>query len=140
MRVDFYVLEAPEPEAPLRFACRLVEKAWRLGHRVHVHTPSEALARSLDELLWTFRQELFLPHELEEAPGEEPLPPVRIGHGDAPPRHDAELLVNLAPEVPPFHGRFPRIADVVPADAREAGRARWRRYRELGATPESHSV
>ena len=35
-RVDFYVLASDDPAARLRFACRLVEKAWLKSHRVRV--------------------------------------------------------------------------------------------------------
>lgn len=63
-RVDFYVLAGPKPAARLRFACRLAEKAYRLDHRVHLQTGSAAEAEQLDELLWTFRQGSFVPHEL----------------------------------------------------------------------------
>jgi hypothetical protein len=30
--VDFYVLASHEPAARLRFACRLVQKAWKKRH------------------------------------------------------------------------------------------------------------
>ena len=142
MQVDFYILAAEGPEAPLRFACRLVEKAWGLGHQVHVHTPSAESARALDALLWSFRQESFLPHALAEEVDGEPVPPVRIGHGDAAPAHPGDLLVNLDVAVPGFHDRFPRVAEVVPAGeaARAAGRDRYRRYRDRGLEPRSHRV
>ena len=40
--------------------------------------------------------------------------------------------MNLAPAFPSFYRGFSRVAEVVPAasDAREAGRARYRRYRD----------
>lgn len=54
-RVDFYVLPVSEPHGRLSFACRLAEKAWLGGHKVYLHGEDDAAARSLDELLWSFR-------------------------------------------------------------------------------------
>lgn len=144
-RVSFYVLAGAGPGSRLGYACRLAEKAYKLQHRIHAHAVDEAMARSLDELLWTFRQGSFVPHELLVQGGNAPLAPVTIGAADPagqvePPA--ADLLINLATEVPPFYGRFPRIAEIVDGSpaGREAGRARHRFYREQGLEPETHEV
>lgn len=137
-RVDFYILEAGGAEARQRFACRLTEKAFAQGHRVFVHTGDPESARRLDELLWTFRAGSFVPHELAEG---DPGTPVHVGAGE-PPREQDDVLINLAPEVPLFFSRFTRVAEVVDGDegAREAGRERYRFYRERGYTLDTHNV
>ena len=55
---------------------------------------------------------------------------------------DADLLINLAAEVPAFYARYPRIAEIIDGSpaSREAGRARHRFYREQGLEPETHEV
>ena len=50
-RVDFYVAS----DEAARVACRLAEKAWKLGHKVYVHASDPTEAQKLDELRWTFR-------------------------------------------------------------------------------------
>ncbi|MCC7328969.1 MAG: DNA polymerase III subunit chi [Gammaproteobacteria bacterium] len=139
-RVDFYVLAAADATARLRFACRLAEKAYRLGHRVHLHAGSPGQAAQLDELLWTFRQGSFVPHEPAVA-GATAGSPVTIGHGETDPP-GSDLLVNLAGEMPGFHVRFPRVAEIVEdSDAgRAAGRERFRQYRQAGRTISSHDI
>ncbi|CAG0941819.1 DNA polymerase III subunit chi [Gammaproteobacteria bacterium] len=139
-RVDFYVLAVADPGARLRFACRLAEKAYRLQHRVHLHAGSPAQATQLDELLWTFRQGSFVPHEViaaDAAAGS----PVTIGHGPGNPPA-AGLLINLADELPAFAATFPRVAEVIDdTDAgRQRGRERFRRYREAGREISSHDI
>ncbi|MEZ5578324.1 MAG: DNA polymerase III subunit chi [Candidatus Competibacteraceae bacterium] len=52
-------------------ACRLADKAYGLGHTVYLFTASEARAAALDDLLWTFRQDSFVPHERYPLVGEE---------------------------------------------------------------------
>lgn len=139
-RVDFYVLSAADAADRLRFACRLTEKAYLLQHRVHLHTDSPAAAERLDELLWTFRQGSFVPHELA-VNNPATTSPVTIGCGnDAPPA--ADLLINLASEVPDFASSYARIAEVVDdtQDERARGRARFRHYRQLGYQPATHDI
>jgi DNA polymerase-3 subunit chi len=130
-RVDFYILPGADPRAREATACRITEKAWRLGHRVYLLTDSEEQARRLDDLLWTFKQGSFVPHEIH--PGADAEAPVLVGHG-APPEGMSDVLVNLATEVPAGFERFARVAEFVDEDAavKQAGRVRFRQYREAG--------
>lgn len=143
-RVSFYVLGDTEPGARLGYVCRLVEKAYKLQKRIHAHTVDASMARALDTLLWTFRQGSFVPHEIL-TPDCRPAAPVTIGSAapdDSPEPPDADLLINLADEVPAFYARYARIAEIIdgrPA-GREAGRARHRFYRDQGLAPETLEV
>lgn len=143
-RVSFYVLSGAPAANRLGYACRLAEKAYKLQNRIHAHASDSGMARSLDELLWTFRQGSFVPHELL-GPDVLPTAPITIGFAAAagavePP--PADLLINLAGEVPAFYGRYPRIAEIIDGSpaSREAGRARHRFYRDHGLEPETHEV
>lgn len=139
-RVSFYLLESDEPRERLLFACRLVEKAWHLGNRIHLQTADAEMAATLDELLWTFRQGSFVPHALLPV-ADEDRPPVTIAPaGSECPA--ADLLVNLADQAPADPGGWPRIAEIVDATpaGREAGRQRFRGYRQQGLEPETHTV
>lgn len=139
-RVTFYVIDAADPGARLPFACRLAEKAWKLGHRIHAHVDDTAEATRLDDLLWTFRQGSFVPHEIV-ATGTTPAAPVTIG-ADAALAPPADLLINLAGDVPESFERYARVVEIVDGSeaSRQAGRERHRRYKAAGATPETHAV
>jgi DNA polymerase-3 subunit chi len=137
-RVDFYILTGETPAARDLLSCRLAEKACKQGHRVYMHTESDAHARRLDELLWTFRAGSFLPHALLRD-ATQPPPPILIGSGAEPPPVQ-DVLINLAAEVPEFFGQFERVAEIVDPAAKEAGRARFRFYREHGCQPDSHTI
>ena len=139
-RVDFYVLEAQARGDRYVLACRLAEKAWQQGHRVYLHTGSENESRHLDRLLWTYRDGSFLPHgrcgEADAA-----LNPILVGHDtEAGDEHD--VLINLATAVPPFFSRFERVAETLDQDPqiRDAGRQRYRFYRDRGYAPETHRI
>jgi DNA polymerase-3 subunit chi len=139
-RVDFYILAAAEEAATMRFACRLTEKAYHLQHRVHLHTESAGAAAALDEMLWTFRQGSFVPHEITLT-GSMGASPVTIGYGAAtPPAGD--LLINLSQHLPEFADQFTRIAEIVDGaeTSRQLGRARFREYRQQGRELSTHNI
>lgn len=144
MQVDFYIIGANAPDATFRTACRVAEKAWQMGHRVYIHTDSPRTAAAMDDLLWTFRQESFVPHGLHgdtRDPGDLAATPVLIGSGDAPDM-DLDVLINLAEAVPLFIERSRRIAEIVGAgeDERRAGRERYRNYRDRGFDIRQHDI
>lgn len=139
-RVDFYVLPEAGERTRQLLACRLAEKAYTLDHRVYVHVADAVGVERLDELLWTFKQNSFVPHARHPAePGE--TAPVRIG-ADAEPDWPADVLINLTDRVPAGYARFARIAELVDQQPAvlEASRARFRFYREQGLEPHSHKL
>ena len=144
MQVDFYILEAAAEHERLRTACRLAEKAWQKGHRVFIHTQSVETAKQVDDMLWTYRQDSFVPHALlndRQAPDTDDLEPVLVGNGTAEPE-DIDVLINLTESVPAFAEKSTRIAEIVSADdaARRAGRTRYRDYRDRGITIHQHNL
>lgn len=143
-RVDFYVLEDDTEQARDRFACRLVDKAWRLKHTVYLHAASQLEAQRIDGLMWTWSDRSFLPHVLDSPDldaGLAAATPVRIGAGSEP-AFEAEILVNLAHEVPLFFSRFERVVEVVGggSEARALARSRFKFYRDRGYTLETHRI
>lgn len=134
-RVDFYLLGSAAESLRLGLVCRLAEKAVDRDKTVFVHGDDEALLARLDEALWSFRPGAFVPHRVL-APGEIPSgidsDPVQLSSGE--PAGDRQLLINLAAEVPAFFSRFERTLEVVDErpDVREAGRERFRFYRNRG--------
>ena len=135
-RVDFYVLDSDADRARLVYACRLVEKVFLLAQTVYVHTDGAQESASFDDLLWTFADRSFVPHELA---GADSGASVQIGHGAPQP---ATVLVNLAAGAPEFYDRYERVAELVDghAERREQGRRRFAWYRAQGLRPETHTV
>ncbi len=141
MRIDFYILSQSGESERTAFACRLAEKAYRLANTVHIHTASQAEAARLDDLLWTFRDGSFVPHELLDTDVEGAESPVTIGCvGNV--EGGRDLLINLSDDIPEFAGSFARVAELVSADeqCRQVSRRRFAAYREMGHTPNTHHV
>ena len=140
MRVDFYLLNSPEPQAAMLLACRLIEKAYQHGHRVFVFCKSATDAAHLDELLWTYKTDSFIPHHLQ-GEGPEPPPPVQIGFGPEP-RGFNDILLNMSPTIPPFYSRFRRIMEIVLDEevAKEISRQHYREYRQKQFELHTHPI
>lgn len=141
-RVDFYLLQdggADGEAAKLALACRLTDKAYRLGHKVYIYTPDTELAARLDDLLWVQNPGSFIPHHIYK--DGEALAPVAIGAVPPPTALD-EVLVSLSPEVPDFFSRFARVAELVGTDENEKAqsRARFRFYRDRGYALQTHTL
>ena len=140
-RIDFYVLSQSGEKARQLFACRLAEKAYKLEHTVHIHTRDEATAGRIDELLWTFRDGSFVPHDRVGAGGDAAQAPVTVG---CDPGYDAsrDLLINLDDVIPACAGAFPRIAELVTSDedSKQKSRRRFVTYRDEGHELETHNV
>lgn len=139
-RVDFYILAASEPASRLQFACRLTEKAYNLQHQVYAHTASAADAQRLDEMLWTFSQGSFVPHQILGSANEERAP-VNIGMAEQC-KDSGDLLINLTDKTPDFVSNFARVAEIIDGqeESRQAGRERFKRYRQLGLEPVTHNI
>jgi DNA polymerase-3 subunit chi len=142
-QVDFYILESDSDDARLHLACKIVDKATQLDRHVFIHSTSDAEARQLDDLLWTFSQGSFIPHRVVRSDMAEPaLEPVLIGVNQPPATGRWDVLINLAADVPEFFSRYERVAEVVDANAvrREQSRERYRFYRDRGYKLNTHQV
>lgn len=128
-RVDFYILPDVDFEARARFACRLAYKAVSSGNKVHVHVDDTAACEDIDELMWAYPDNQFLPHEIIAQ--STPAAPVTIGCAEPTPALD-QVLINLTRSVPTFFGRFERVAEIVVGQDKKTGRERYRHYRDRG--------
>ena len=126
-RIDFYVLPDIDEIARHRFTCRLAHKAATSGKRVHIRAADSAID-DLDDLLWEYPAQQFLPHARLADAGPEP---VTLGTEDEEPAHD-EVLINLGAGIPGFFNRFERVSEIVLANQRATGREQYRHYREGG--------
>ena len=138
-RIDFYVLSEGNAKARDLLACKLTRKAVDHGFRVYLHTESEAQSQALDDLLWQFSQDSFIPHTRN--PAELDQTPVLIGH-DGEPHGIHDMLINLNAETPACFSRFERMAELLAQEAPilEAGRRRYRFYQDRGYPLNTHKV
>jgi len=132
--IDFY-FNAPDR---LQVACRLAGKAMKQNQRVLIYAPQPELAARIDKMLWTWPATGFVPHCAVHAPLARETP-VLIASGDETPE-GCEILLNLDADCPPHFERFPRLLEVTDAAGREAGRSRYRFYKERGYRIANHDL
>ena len=140
-RVDFYVTSDAGEPARLRLACRVAEKAYLAKQKVVVLCDDAEVLRRFDELLWTFGDGSFVPHDTVTAAGAPCDTPVALTTGALPADH-TDVLVNLGNAVPASFEKFARVAEFLDArpEVRAAGRERFKTYRGKSIEPQTHSV
>jgi len=140
-RVDFYVLKSATDRQRWTFACRLTEKAYLKDLTVVVLSETAADAEAIDQLLWTFSERSFVPHELHRGERSGGAAPVRLTP-DPDAIEAADLLVNLSGRLPARWQRFARIAEIIDGDdeRRRLGRERFKTYRDLQLPVETHQL
>ncbi|MDX1299970.1 MAG: DNA polymerase III subunit chi [Pseudomonas sp.] len=132
-RIEFYVLSTAVPGDRVRAACQLAMKAWRAGLPVFLRGSDDAQCAELDELLWRFKAESFVPHSLYQ---DDAQAPVAIGL-DEEPSGSQGVLINLGNTLSPQIERFSRVIEIVnqEPDLLTACRENFRSYRQRGYDP-----
>ena len=139
-RADFYLIAKPRfLEQPLVLVCELARKAYDANQWTLILARDAAQAEALDELLWAFDDDAYIPHQVAGTDEEDELTPVLIAapEFDAPAR---ALVINLRDGA--FAGECERVLEVVPADesAREPLRERWKQYKARGFEVQKHDM
>lgn len=91
MRIDFYVSPSNQPQARLVLACRLARKAWQANKPCWLRCADPEQQQALDELLWSWRDDFFMPHNKAQ---ENPNAPIVLAVDDLPAQDDT-ILINL---------------------------------------------
>jgi DNA polymerase-3 subunit chi len=130
-RADFYLIAKPRfSEQPLLLVCELARKAYTAQQPTLILTRDFSQAEALDELLWSFDDDTFIPHQLAGDDDDANTAVLIVPPGvDTPAR---PLLINLREHCPESHGE--RVLEVVAADPaeRDGSRVRWREYQRRG--------
>ena len=139
-RADFYLIAKPRfAGQPLLLVCELCRKANDAGLATLVLARDSAQAEELDDLLWSFNPDAFIPHQIAGSDEDEEEALVLI----APPDQQAglrPLVINLRDAA--WMEPCDRVLEVVPDDpaAREPLRERWRQYKAAGYALAKHDM
>ena len=145
-QIDFYTLAENSRTVRLKAACQLAERSFLAGERVLVWLQDPQAQSSFDDLLWTFGDRSFVPHEALAADPAACEAPVQLFAGaELPPaalNAGFSTLLALREQASEQAMSFPRVIEVIDSEpaGRSAGRARFRFYREHGAAPAHHEL
>lgn len=137
----FYLVPGDSNDLRYHTAAKLVEKAWREGHRTCVHCENEAQAQQMDDVLWGFRPDAFIPHRIL-VDNNDPCPEnVAIQWADPSPT-DWQTVIVLSSRLPSHADQFQRLALVANDNPELLQQAR-RQYKQLeraGIKPQVHDT
>jgi DNA polymerase-3 subunit chi len=133
-KVTFYKLANTAPA--LKFVCQLIKKACAAKQQVLCLVADDQTAEQLDQLLWEFESEAFIPHGI----GVEQQP-VAISSIAEPGEHH-QLLINLQAEIPTWFSRFERVIELVKPESEheQVKRENFRFYKERGYALDFHDL
>jgi DNA polymerase-3 subunit chi len=139
-RVDFYLIAKPRfRDDPLLLVCELARKACDANSPALILARDAEQAEAIDDALWSFDPNAYIPHQIVGIDEDEDEAPVLIAspETEAPGR---TLIINLRDEAVTLP--CDRVLEVVPADesAREPQRQRWREYKTRGFELNKHDM
>ena len=139
-RADFYLIDKPRfREQPLLLVCELAKRGYAANLSILVLARDAAQAEAIDDLMWSFDPDEYLPHQIAGMDEGDDDTPILIATPDMdiPAR---PMLINLRDVAP--NGSFDRVLEVVPADpsARAPLRERWKHYQSLGFDVNKHDM
>lgn len=134
-QVDLYLLTADTFSGCFPFACLLIEKTYRQGHTAVVHLESAEAGATLDQLLWTFRDASFVPHQL--------CAPTAITVGKAPlSSSPPSLAIHCRLLETPVSFNEQRLLQIVPNHPQllQLARQHYRFYQQQGYSLATHRI
>jgi DNA polymerase-3 subunit chi len=137
-QVMFYLLNDNVSEdseidtcSALYHACLQASYFYRQNQRVYIYANDKQHAEQIDEMLWAFDSDSFVPHNLV---GEGPKQGAIVEIGYQAPQGRRPVLINLTSTVPNFANQFNYIVDFVPSDEtlKQQARERFKTCRQWG--------
>ncbi|NOQ17310.1 MAG: DNA polymerase III subunit chi [Methyloprofundus sp.] len=140
-KVNFYILSSQSEQGRHNFACKLAEKAFRLGFKCYILLDTLEQAKRLDRLLWTFRANSFVPHVIYQNELPNTNNAVILGTQQAP-EYWRHTLINLSKKLPDNIEQSEQIFELLDNDEtqKQAGRERYRQYQSLGININTHKM
>lgn len=136
----FYQIPDPTPAGVETALPKLLEKAYEAGFRVVVRCPSQERTKRLNEALWTYKEDSFLPHGVAED-GAPSLQPIYLTEHEEN-ANNANVLVFISGaggqnvEAEKFSA-YSKVLDIFEGSdvQKQKARARWKALKEQGITP-----
>lgn len=132
-QVSFYLFEQSN-ERQAQIACRLCRKLWQ-KNKMWIYAPTSAEQHQMDELLWSFDANSFLPHGIDQLDA-----PICIS-GQLPTSNDW-MVINFSTEALPQLERFAHVIEIVEQDEtmKQQGREKFKQYRRAGIEPRTFKL
>ena len=124
--VTFYLIPEEHEHARQRLSCQLASQFCLRLIPTHIHAAKPEYAAQLDELLWEYPPNRFVPHIMANERSNQCLVTVShekvfSGNGGA--------LINTTQKIPEMVGLFDEVCELVLANERPRARDQYKEYR-----------
>lgn len=136
-RADFYQLKESHGNDRYRLLQQLLSKSVGAGHQVHIHCRDAAEVAHLDDYIWAFKPESFLPHH-QLGQEQKIKSPITLGYQDLWPEQ-ADICINFSPEPVSDIARIIEIVVQEP-DILQQTREHYRHYQQHGLALHVHKL
>jgi DNA polymerase-3 subunit chi len=131
MMIEFHVLETNNSQQAWLFVCNLLEKYYLANRRAYLVMETREQAERFDQLLWTYRDDSFIPHCLQHQQ-HATQSPIIIGHEPPLPETPRDLVINLSQQIPHDYHEFQHLIEIVINEPlmQQQARERYKFYRD----------
>ena len=139
--VLFHQINSIDDKNYLLYVCKLVEKGFKQKIQpIYIQTINKQQAEQLDKLLWTFKQDSFIPHTIVGTLDLDTTP-VQIGWNENQ-FHPAAAIVNLSEEIPISYLESKKVHEIIDNDEvkKSKARERWKNYKSEGCKLNFHQA
>ena len=126
-KVDFYVYDLSDYHSYQRFVCNIIEETYNQNKNILLLCESEESCENFDELLWTFKDTSFIPHEKKSKKQ------IATEHIDSAKDNPTLTLMNLSYSFPDSSESHSRIIEMSGYDenSRQKARQNFKKYRTM---------
>lgn len=141
-KADLYLIQGEGFSDQVNFCCRLSEKAFSLGHSIHILTAESYQNEAIDVALWSFKAESFIPHEVLSASTSPDLAVTISALSQPPPGKAKELLISTSLKLLEDLEGYKRIAIIVVNEEQAIAEARtlFRHLKALNFDVQTHDL
>ncbi len=134
-KVSFYLFEK-SPERQVESACRLCRKILtQTQQKIWLYCTDLNLQQQLDDLLWSFDASSFIPHGIDQVHA-----PICISA--TLPTETNCVVFNFNNQALEQYANFSHIIEIIEnnVDAKQTGREKFKKYRQLGIEPHTFKL
>ncbi len=127
--INFYIIKSDNFADCLPLACKIIDKAYKSNSSTFVYTKDKKINVTLDEMLWTFLDNSFIPHSSD--PKDLDISPIYLGTV-LPESVQHSLFINLTDNIQTDFQQYSKIIEFICQDTshKELGRKKYTFYKQ----------
>ncbi len=144
--VDFFILPDDSLASLQRYVCKLAEAHWQENRRTLIQTDDLTQSQSLDDLLWAFKINSFIPHAVATLESVDHQQPILISHQKIS-NESFESIINISSRPANIPNKTSKrntliIKEILnqQEERKISGRQNYKFYRDSGYTLNHHTL